>query len=112
MMVGTNNANSTDRAGVRSQLHALITKITTQRPNAKLVVAQITPSDRPNNVSYNADVASEVTSFRAAGKNVSMVDLYTNFPADGIGADGTHPNDKGYAFMAQRWYDGILAILP
>jgi hypothetical protein len=112
MMVGTNNANSSDRTAVRNQLHALITKITTQRPNAKLVVAQITPSDRPNNVSYNADVASEVTSFRAAGKSVSMVDMYTNFPADGIGGDGTHPNDKGYAFMAQRWYEGIVAIVP
>jgi hypothetical protein len=112
MMVGTNNASNPDRTAVRNQLHALITKITTQRPNAKLVVAQITPSDRPNNVSYNADVASEVTSFRAAGKNVSMVDMYTNFPADGIGGDGTHPNDKGYAVMAQRWFDGIVAIVP
>jgi lysophospholipase L1-like esterase len=112
MMVGTNNASNPDRTAVRNQLHALMTKIITQRPNAKLVVAQITPSDRPNNVSYNADVASEVTSFRAAGKNVSMVDMYTNFPADGIGGDGTHPNDKGYAVMAQRWFDGIVAIVP
>jgi hypothetical protein len=73
MMIGANNAyaSDSDRTAVRNQPHALITKITTQRPNAKLVVAQITPSNRPYTVSYNADVASEVKTFQAAGKQVS-----------------------------------------
>jgi hypothetical protein len=112
MMIGTNNASDTDRTAVRNQLHALITKITTLRPNAKLVVAQITPSNRPNNVSYNADVASEVAIFRASGKQVSMVDMYTDFPADGLYTDGVHPNDKGFAFMAQQWHAGISTVVP
>src|SRR6266542_2866673 len=103
MMVGTNNASDPDRTAVRNQLHALITKITALRPSTKLVVAQITPSNRPNNVSYNADVASEVMSFQAAGKKVTMVDMYTNFPSDGLYTDGVHPNDKGFAFMAKQW---------
>ena len=112
MMIGTNNASDTNRMAVRSQLHALITKITMLRPNAKLIVAQITPSNRPNNVSYNADVASEVAIFRAAGKQVSMVDMYTDFPADGLYTDGVHPNDKGFAFMAQQWHVGISGVVP
>jgi hypothetical protein len=112
MMIGTNNASDTDRMAVRNQLHALITKITTLRPNAKLIVAQITPSNRPNNVSYNADVSSEVAIFRAAGKQVSMVDMYTGFPADGLYTDGVHPNDKGFAFMAQQWHAGISGVVP
>jgi hypothetical protein len=53
LMIGTNNADDTDRGQVHDQLHALITKITNERPNARLIVAQITPSSRPNNVSYN-----------------------------------------------------------
>jgi len=112
MMIGTNNASDTDRMAVRSQLHALITKITMLRPNAKLIVAQITPSNRPNNVSYNADVASEAAIFRAAGKQVSMVDMYTDFHADGLYTDGVHPNDKGFAFMAQQWSVGISGVVP
>jgi hypothetical protein len=112
MMIGTNNASDPDRMAVRNQLHALITKITTLRPNAKLIVAQITPSNRPNNVSYNADVASEVAIFRAASKQVSIVDMYTGFPADGLYTDGVHPNDKGFAFMAQQWHAGISSVVP
>ncbi len=111
LMIGTNNATDVDRAAVQTQLHALITKITTMRPNTNLIVAQITPSNRPNNVSYNAAVASEVTSFQAAGKLVSLVDMYTNFPAGGLSGDIVHPNDTGYNFMANQWYDGILAVV-
>ena|SRR6266545_594086 len=112
MMVGTNNANDTDRTAVRNELHALITKITTLRPDAWLIVAQITPSSRPNNVSYNADVASEVKTFRDEGRHVSMVDMYTNFPPGGLSSDNVHPNDKGYVFMAHQWYDGVVAVTP
>ncbi len=111
MMLGTNDATTTDRALVRTQLHALITKLTTMRPDAKLIVAQITPSNRPNNVSFNADVASEVKSFQAAGKRVTAVDMYTDFPADGLTSDQVHPNEKGYAFMSQQWLQGIKAVL-
>jgi lysophospholipase L1-like esterase len=110
LMIGTNNAGDTDREQVHAQLHALITKITTERPNARLIVAQITPSSRPNNVSYNMMVASEVATFQGAGKRVTLVDMYTDFPADGLSADQVHPNDKGYAFMAQRWFDAIAAL--
>jgi hypothetical protein len=112
MMIGTNDANNSDRTAVHDDLHALITKITTERPDAKLIVAQITPSNRPNNVSYNADVASEVTLFQGSGKHVSMVDMYTNFPQSGLYTDGVHPIDTGYEFMAQQWYDGIAAVVP
>jgi lysophospholipase L1-like esterase len=112
MMIGTNNVRNPDGGAVRNELHALITKITTLRPDTKLIVAQITPSDRPNNERYNADVASEVKLFQAAGRHVTMVDMFTGFPSDGLSGDNTHPNDKGYAFMAKQWYDGIRAVMP
>jgi len=112
LMVGTNNATDADRTAVRDQLHALITKITTMRPAAKLIVAQITPSDRPNNVSYNATVAREVELFKATGNQVSLVDMYTKFPSDGLYGDGVHLIDKGFAFMAQQWRDAIVDVMP
>jgi lysophospholipase L1-like esterase len=55
-------------------------------------------------------VASEVAAFQGAGKSVTLVDMYTDFPADGLSADHVHPNDEGYAFMAQRWFDAIAAL--
>jgi lysophospholipase L1-like esterase len=110
LMIGTNNASDADRTLVRNQLHGLLTKITTLRPSTTLLVAQITPSSRPNNVSYNAAVADEVAVFQAAGKHVSMVDMYTSFPADGLSDDQVHPNDKGFAFMAQQWFTAIAAV--
>ncbi len=110
MMIGTNNASNADRTAVRNQLNALLTKLTTLRPNAQVIVAQITPSNRPNNVSFNAAVASEAEAFQAAGKHVSVVDMFTDFPTDGLSNDGVHPNDKGYAFMSQQWFNAIAAV--
>jgi hypothetical protein len=109
LMIGTNNAGGAITA-VRDQLHALLTKLTTLRPNTQVVVAQITPSNRTFDVSYNSVVASEVASLQAAGKHVSLVDMYTNFPANGLYTDGLHPNDIGFAFMAQQWFDAIAKL--
>ena len=109
-MIGTNNAGDADRTAVQNQLHALLTKITSLRPDTRLIVAQITPLKQTNNASYNAVVASEVNGFKAAGKHVSLVDMFTNFPADGQYTDGVHPNDKGFAFMSQQWFDAIVAV--
>jgi GDSL-like Lipase/Acylhydrolase family len=110
LMIGTNDANDGDRTAVRNRIHALINKIVTMRPSTKLIVAQITPSNRPNNTSYNADVAREVALFQASGKHVSLVDMYTGFPGNGLYSDGVHPNDTGFAFMAQQWFTGIMAV--
>ena len=89
-----------------------VRQITTPRPDAEADRSSNHPSNQPNNVSYNADVASEVKSFQAAGQSVSVVDMYTNFPTDGLYSDGVHPNDKGFAFVSRQWLSGILAALP
>jgi lysophospholipase L1-like esterase len=109
LMIGTNNAGGNETT-VHDQLQALLTKLTTLRPNAQIIVAQITPSNRTFDVSYNAFVATEVASLQAAGKHVSLVDMYTNFPANGLSTDNLHPNDIGFAFMAQQWFDAIAKL--
>ena len=109
MMIGTNDFdNLTD---VQTRLHALIAKIVTLRPSAKLLVAKITPLiSAPAAVAgYNAIIGTEVAAFRASGKQVYLVDMNTGFPADGLITDGVHPNDIGFNFMAAKWYDAILA---
>ncbi|MEO7101082.1 MAG: autotransporter-associated beta strand repeat-containing protein [Luteolibacter sp.] len=109
MMIGTNDIdNLTD---VQTRLHALIAKIVTLRPSAKLLVAKITPlMSAPTAVAgYNTIIGTEVAAFGAAGKQVYLVDMNTGFPANGLIADGVHPNDIGFNFMAGKWYAAIVA---
>jgi autotransporter-associated beta strand protein len=115
LMIGINDAHF-DLGTEQTNLHALLTKITNERPNAKLIVAQIIPSTASAYVAswvtgYNAIVRSEVSSFQAAGKHISMVDLNTGFPSDGLWTDGVHPVDPGAEFMAQQWYYALLAAV-
>jgi autotransporter-associated beta strand protein len=108
MMVGTNDV--LNLAGAQTRLHLLIEKITTLRPDTALIVGQITPlAAMPELVkSYNESVRREVESFQAEGRKVFLVNLNEGFPAGGLIADGVHPNDLGFEFMARRWYDAIV----
>ncbi|MDB6019147.1 MAG: Extracellular serine protease precursor [Pedosphaera sp.] len=95
----------------QSNLTALINKLTTLRPNARVITADITPwpGQSASVTTINNMVHTVVTNFQAQGARVSEVDLNTQFPADGISGDGLHPNDTGYNFMAGQWYDSILS---
>src|SRR5260370_4709128 len=111
LMIGTNNAGGAQTT-VQDQLHALLTKLTTLRPNTQIVVAQITPSNRTFDVSYNAFVASEGASLQAASKHVSLVDMYTNFPANGLEAGHLHPNHPRLPPFAKPWLDPHPHVNP
>lgn len=109
LAIGTND--TPDLTGVDERLEALIEKITTLRPDTKLLVAKITPlpANQANVNTYNSMVTSIVADFRAAGKNVYLVDLSTGFPNNGLHSDGVHPNDTGYRWMATRWLEAIVS---
>ena len=51
-----------------------------------------------------------MTNFQAQGAQVWEVDLFTQFPVNGLSGDQLHPNDTGYTFMAGQWYNAILSI--
>jgi fibronectin-binding autotransporter adhesin len=95
----------------QTNLTTLIGKLVTQRPDARVFVAKITPwpAQGANVTTVNNGVNAAAAAFQAQGKKVSVVDLYTEFPANGLSADGLHPNDTGYQFMADRWYSAMLA---
>ncbi|MEO5715501.1 MAG: autotransporter-associated beta strand repeat-containing protein [Luteolibacter sp.] len=109
LMIGTNDI--VDLTGVQTRLHNLLSKITTQRPAAKLIVATITPlpAFTANVTAYNGIIASEVAAFQSVGKQVFLVDMKTGFPANGLDPDNIHPNDIGFTFMASQWRDAILS---
>ena len=110
LMIGTNDLTNPD--GVETRLRSLITKLTTLRPATRLIVARITPVvGYPQVSSYNAIIDQVVADFIADGKKVSLVDLNTNFPSNGLIADGVHPNDTGFSWMSLQWYDSIMKAL-
>ncbi len=91
MMIGTNDLGF--QTGVESRLRNLVTKLTTLRPSSKLLVAKITPGTSLNATidSYNIIVTNVVADFKAAGKNIYLVDLNTGFPSNGYSSDGYTP---------------------
>ncbi len=66
----------------------------------------------PETIAFNDAVEAMVQQRIADGDNLIMVDMEhaLNYPDDLY--DGVHPNDVGYAKMAQVWDDALTAILP
>ena len=95
-----------------TNLTALLNKLVTLRPNAKVIAADITPepTQSANAATINGMIHTVVTNFQSQGAQVSEVDLFTQFPANGLSGDQLHPNDTGYTFMAGQWYNAILSI--
>lgn len=109
LMAGTNDLD--EPVGFQERLTGLISKLNTLCPDAKILLARITPitNSEPVDVpALNAMIDQVTNDFRTAGKPVFPVDLNTTFPASGLISDGTHPNDTGFSWMAMQWYEGII----
>lgn len=80
------------------------------------MVAKITPLGNTNNnavvKAYNSIIPDLVSARVAAGKHIVVVDLNSRFPMSEMLSDGIHPNQMGYEWMADRWYEAIGALLP
>jgi lysophospholipase L1-like esterase len=117
LQIGTNDIDlNLDVANAPARLGALLDQITTDAPDALLVVARITPLnyDAGNTrvEAYNAAMPALVDSRVAAGKHILLVDMYASFVADpsfktSLLADQWHPNPAGYALMSGVWYEAI-----
>jgi len=122
LMIGTNDVNiSLDLANAPTRLGALLDRITSDAPNALLVVARITPTrtDATNTrvQTYNNAIPGLVQTRAAAGKHIVVVDMYAALTANtnyrtALLNDDLHPNDAGYMVMAQTWYAAIRNYLP
>jgi lysophospholipase L1-like esterase len=122
LMIGTNDVNiSLDLANAPTRLGALFDRITSDAPNALLVVAKLVPTtnDTTNGRvrTYNDAIPGLVQTRAAAGKHIVMVDMYTAFTSNAsyktaLMSDELHPNNAGYSVMAQTWYAAIGAYLP
>lgn len=112
LMIGTNDLFARDTAGMGTRLEALLDKIAQSGPKALIVLAQLTPlgQDNPNLTAYNAKIPGIVQTHAAKGQHIMGVDM-SKLPVTEL-ADGTHPTDQGYAYMANIWYAAIKDLLP
>jgi lysophospholipase L1-like esterase len=118
LMIGTNDMHySIDLANAPTRLGNLLDEITTDSPNALLVVAQIIAAKGAQDTAtqaYNAAIPGVVQPRQAKGKHIVMVDMYSALKAWSTTNyyDSEHPNDTGYALMGQTWYAAIKDVLP
>jgi lysophospholipase L1-like esterase len=118
LMIGTNDMHySIDLANAPTRLGNLLDEITTDSPNALLVVAQIIAAKGAQDTAtqaYNAAIPGVVQPRQAKGKHIVMVDMYSALKAWSTTNyyDSEHTNDTGYALMGQTWYAAIKDVLP
>jgi lysophospholipase L1-like esterase len=121
VMIGTNDINDQlEVATAPDRLASLIDDTSAAAPDALVVVAQLIPTRTDSlNVevqAYNAAIPAMVSARANAGKHITTVDMYSAFTANpnyknALLFDGLHPNDAGYALMAQVWYRAISKYL-
>ena len=96
-------------------ISAISNKITGERPNAHLIVAELPPTAVPlKNAPYqvfNATLPQIIANHQALGENVSLIDLYSPLnPATDFSDGYLHPNILGYDKIATAFYNGIVAV--
>lgn len=114
--IGTNDQSTLNASEMTSDLSGFLDQLTSNAPDAYVVVAQIIPLGYGDNAitrAYNEAIPDLVQERASAGKHIALVDMYTGFePSAMLDSDNVHPNAAGYAFMADRWYAAIEELLP
>jgi lysophospholipase L1-like esterase len=113
LMIGTNDVDlAYDLEHVGARLDALVTRLRTLAPQARVIVAQLVPVNDADEDArargYNEIVAAIVAQHRAAGEDIRLVDMHAAVTLADL-SDKLHPNEAGYAKMAQVWFDAIVA---
>lgn len=101
-------ANATDTVGTR--MRSLVDDLLAWSPNATVIMSTLILNRK---TAINARVDKTNTKYRAVAADLQAAGLrvvLADMGADAGGpnattmADSTHPNDVGYALMANRWY--------
>jgi lysophospholipase L1-like esterase len=118
LLIGTNDyGQQYATPSATNRLDRLIWAIATNRPSAKLIVANLVlRTDNSNyenqiQAGFNRFVPAIVSSHAALGHRVSFVDMHSALGASDL-IDGLHPNQSGYNKMAAAWQKAILELIP
>lgn len=118
LMIGTNDITDGTES-MPARLAALLDAIIAVRPSALVVLAQLMPNastarDEATRA-FNAALPDIVATRVRAGAHITLVDMHTPFvaqtPRTALFADEVHPNDAGYAVIADVFYAAIARVL-
>jgi lysophospholipase L1-like esterase len=62
-------------------------------------------------MSYNSKIPAIVQAHVAKGQHIIGVDM-SKMPLSGLTTASVHPNNQGYAYMADIWYAALKELLP
>jgi len=117
LLLGTNDYNNGKGSGAINRLDLMITHLATNRPNARIIVANLllrtdnATLDSQITSTFNPQVPGIVAAHAALGQQVYFTDLRSAVPASGLSGDGIHPNASGYASMAAKWLNAITNVM-
>ena len=111
--IGTNDLDrDVEVVGAPARLGALLDTILRTRPGVILYVASIAPVGsalvQRRIDAYNAEIPRLVAERVRAGHRVHQVDIAGLLTAEADLADELHPNDRGYAKMAEVWFNALI----
>jgi lysophospholipase L1-like esterase len=114
MLLGVNDYRISDDIGnATNRLEALIVRLATNWPGAKIVVANLLPTSEPLNTqiqtTFNPLLPGLCERQRALGRQVYFNDLRSVIQLADL-PDQLHPNQFGYNKMATNWLAAINAL--
>ena len=123
LMIGINDLGVHKLTDAKSNLDRIVGEIVSKKPDADVIVAEITPGANNGYVlqeflDYNTYIRETlVPAYRRQGKRVTAVSQYANFPLKNGAVDPAlfanainHPTAAQYDLMAKTWHDGIKAL--
>ena len=114
LLIGTNDIGQNyDPTNAVVRLDAMISHITTDRPNAKVIVANLLPrSDTTDNgwinTLFNPFVPGIVAKHQTNGEPVYFWDLHSQIVVSDT--DGLHPTPSGYIKIGKQWFDAVNSV--
>lgn len=119
MHFGTNDLWS-DRppADILAAYGLILGRLRAANPRVRLLVAQLIPldpagcSDCPERVRrLNALLPGWAAAHSTGASPVQVVDMWTGFDVNTDTRDRIHPNDRGAAKIARRWFEALVPLL-
>ncbi len=119
LLIGTNDFyQNYSWSGATARLDNLVTKISTLRPYAKILLANLplqttyqNPGQATAQSTFNASISGIVSGQVALGRQVYFVNMNSSLIASDLSSDGVHPNQTGYNKMAATWSTAITGVI-
>ncbi|KAI1177242.1 carbohydrate esterase family 3 protein [Nemania sp. FL0916] len=110
---GTNDCtDNVDIANAGKRMSSLLDDVYNGSTRATVILSTLLVRADPNEqkcvLNLNSQFKSVAAAQKAKGRRIILVDMQPPAgPTVSMLADGTHPNDAGYAKMASIWFNGI-----